>query len=83
MMTTSKTIERNYWLGLSALFAVTVSVVAMADPPWSVVMVAALVLFAVLQGIHYKQIGRHIQGKLPLQTQELESSVPLSAAQQC
>lgn len=62
MMTTSKTTKRRYWLALSALFAVTVSVVAMTDPPWSVAMVAALVLLAVLQGIHYKQIGRHIQG---------------------
>ncbi|GAB2732766.1 hypothetical protein GCM10027038_33980 [Arthrobacter bambusae] len=55
---------RNYWLALSALFGVTVSVVSMTDPPWSLIMVAAFILFAVLQAIHYRQLGREIQGKL-------------------
>jgi hypothetical protein len=64
MTTTSKSTARNYWLALSALFGVTVSVVAMTDPPWSVAMVAAFVLFVVLQSIHYRQVGRNIQGKL-------------------
>jgi hypothetical protein len=64
MTTASKSAARNYWLALSALFGVTVSVVAMTDPPWSVAMVAAFVLFVVLQSIHYGQVGRNIQGKL-------------------
>lgn len=64
MTTTSKSTERNYWLALSALFGATVSVVAMTDPPWSVAMVLAFVLFVVLQSIHYRQIGHHVQGKL-------------------
>ncbi|MCQ6269448.1 hypothetical protein M8J71_02945 [Pseudarthrobacter sp. R1] len=63
-MTASKSTTRNYWLALSSLFGVTVSVVAMTDPPWSVAMVAAFVLFVVLQSIHYRQVGRNIQGKL-------------------
>ncbi|MFF2298608.1 hypothetical protein ACX801_03155 [Arthrobacter bambusae] len=36
----------------------------MTDPPWSLIMVAAFILFAVLQAIHYRQLGREIQGKL-------------------
>lgn len=56
--------ERNYWLGWSALIGVMASVAAMTDPPWSVAMLAGLVLVVLSQGIHYKQIGRHMQGKL-------------------
>ncbi|MBT8161651.1 MULTISPECIES: hypothetical protein [Arthrobacter] len=64
MSTTTHLTARAYWLPLSALFGVTISVVAMTDPPWSVIMVAAFLLFVVIQGIHYGQIGREIQGKL-------------------
>lgn len=64
MSTTNNPTARGYWLPLSALFGVTISVVAMTDPPWSVIMVAAFLLFVVIQGIHYGQIGREVQGKL-------------------
>ncbi|UVJ39669.1 hypothetical protein [Arthrobacter sp. CJ23] len=64
MNTKTTTIARNYWLGLAAMYGLTLSVVAMAAPPWSLVMVASFVLFAVLQGIRYRQIARNIQGKL-------------------
>ena len=56
---------RSYWLPLSAIFGVTMGVVAMTDPPWSVIVVAAFILFVVVQGIHHSQIRREIQGKLP------------------
>ncbi|WP_136017921.1 hypothetical protein [Arthrobacter silvisoli] len=36
----------------------------MTDPPWSVIMVVAFILFVVMQGVHYRQIRREIQGKL-------------------
>ncbi|MDQ0029660.1 putative permease [Arthrobacter bambusae] len=36
----------------------------MTDPPWSLIMVAAFIVFAVLQAIRYRQLGREIQGKL-------------------
>ncbi|WP_162943602.1 hypothetical protein [Arthrobacter celericrescens] len=62
MSTTTSPTARSYWLPLSALFGVTISVVAMTDPPWSVIMVAAFLLFAVMQSIHYRQISREIQG---------------------
>ena len=55
---------RNYWLALSALFGATVSVVSLTDPSWSLIMVAAFILFAVLQAILYRQLGREIQRKL-------------------
>lgn len=64
MGTKTNLIARGYWLPLSALFGVTISVVAVTDPPWSVIMVAAFLLFVVIQGVHYGQIGREIQGKL-------------------
>ena len=54
---------RSYWLPLSAIFGVTISVVAMTDPPWSVIMVAAFILFVVVQGIHYRRLRREVQGK--------------------
>ncbi|MGW9415808.1 hypothetical protein [Arthrobacter cupressi] len=37
---------------------------AMTDPPWSVIMVAAFILFVVVQGIHNGQFRRESQGKL-------------------
>lgn len=64
MSATTNSTARNYWLALTALFGVTVSVVAMADLPWSLIMVAAFLLFAVLQGVHYRQLGRDIQGRM-------------------
>ncbi|XAS72810.1 hypothetical protein VUN82_02800 [Micrococcaceae bacterium Sec5.1] len=64
MSTKTDSTVRNYWLALSGLFGITISVVAMTDPPWSLIMVAAFILFAVLQAIRYRQLGRDIQGKL-------------------
>lgn len=64
MNTSIQNAERNYWLGLSAMYGLTLSVVAMAVWPWPLIMVAAFLLFAVLQAVHYRQLGRHIQGKL-------------------
>lgn len=64
MNTKIDTTIRNYWLALAAMYGLTLSVVAMADWPWPLIMGAAFVLFAVLQGIRYRQIGRDIQGKL-------------------
>ena len=55
---------RSYWLPLSAIFGVTMGVVAMTDPPWSVIVVAAFILFVVVQGIHHSQFRRESQGKL-------------------
>lgn len=54
---------QSYWLPLSALFGVTISVVAMTDPPWSVIMVAAFILFVVVQGVHYRRLRREVPGK--------------------
>lgn len=61
---TNKNIVRNYWMALAAMFGLTLSVVAMADLPWSIIMGAAFILFAVLHGIRYRQVGRKVQGKL-------------------
>ncbi|MBP2268979.1 hypothetical protein J3A64_004443 [Pseudarthrobacter sp. PvP004] len=56
--------ERNYWLGLSGMYGLTLSVVAMAAWPWPLIMVASFLLFAVMQAVCYRQLGRQIQGKL-------------------
>jgi hypothetical protein len=64
MNTTIGTTIRNYWLALAAMYGLTVSVVAMADGPWPLVMVASFILFTILQGLAYRQIGRNVQGKL-------------------
>ncbi|UVJ39135.1 hypothetical protein [Arthrobacter sp. CJ23] len=64
MNTTTEPAQRNYWLGLSAMYGLTLSVVAMAPWPWPLIMVASFLLFAALQAMHYRQLGRHIQGKL-------------------
>ena len=55
---------RNYWLALAAVYGLTLSVVAMADWPWPIFMGGAFILFAVLHGLRYGQVGRKIQGKL-------------------
>lgn len=54
----------RYWLALTAMFGLTVSVVAMAAWPWPLIMVASFLLFAVMQAVRYRQLGRQIQGKL-------------------
>lgn len=58
------TVVRNYWLALAAMYGLTVSVVAMADWPWTLLMGGALTLFALLHTIRYGQMGRRIQGTL-------------------
>lgn len=64
MNTTIRTTIRNYWFALAAMYGLTLSVVAMADGPWPLIMVASFILFAILQGLRYRQIGRDVQGKL-------------------
>lgn len=64
MNATTDSLERNYWLGLSGTYGLTLSVVAMAAWPWPLIMVASFLLFAVMQAVRYRQLGRHIQGKL-------------------
>lgn len=64
MKTNIDTRVRNYWLLLAAMYGLTLSVVAMAEWPWPLIMGAAFILFAILQGIRYRQIGHNIQGKL-------------------
>ena len=63
-METENSTVRNYWLVLAAMYGLTLSVVAMADWPWPLLMGAAFILFAVLHGIRYRQVSRKIQGKL-------------------
>ena len=55
---------RNYWLALAAMYGLTLSVVAMAHWPWPLIMGAAFILFGVLHGLRYRQVGRNVQGKL-------------------
>jgi len=58
------TTVRNYWLALAAMYGLTLSVVAMAEWPWPLIMGAAFILFGVLHGLRYRQVGRTVQGKL-------------------
>jgi hypothetical protein len=58
------TAVRNYWLALAAMYGLTLSVVAMAHWPWPLIMGAAFILFGVLHGLRYRQVGRNVQGKL-------------------
>ncbi|MFD0047020.1 hypothetical protein ACFVGV_17700 [Pseudarthrobacter scleromae] len=58
------TTARNYWLSLAAMYGLTLSVVAVAEMPWPLIMGGAFILFAVLHSIRHRQIGRKIQGKL-------------------
>ncbi|WP_143711659.1 hypothetical protein [Paenarthrobacter aurescens] len=46
------------------MYGLTVSVVAMAAWPWPLIMAASFLLFAVMQAVRYRQLGRQIQGKL-------------------
>ena len=46
------------------MYGLTLSVVAMADWPWPLIMGAAFILFGVLHGLRYRQVGRNVQGKL-------------------
>jgi heme A synthase len=64
MLMNKNTISRNYWLGLAAMYGLTLSVVAVAEMPWPLIMGGAFILFAVLHSIRYRQLGRKIQGKL-------------------
>lgn len=58
------TIAKNYWLALAAMYGLTLSVVAVAEMPWPLIMGGAFILFAVLHSIRYRQLSRRIQGKL-------------------
>ena len=64
MLMNKKIIARNYWLALAAMYGLTLSVVAVAEMPWPLIMGSAFILFAVLHSIRYRQVGRKIQGKL-------------------
>jgi hypothetical protein len=64
MLMNNNATVRNYWLVLAAMYGLTLSVVAMADWPWPLYMGGAFILFAVLHGIRYRQVGRKVQGKL-------------------
>lgn len=64
MNTKVTTTVRNYWLALAAMYGLTLSVVAMAEWPWPLIMGAAFILFGVLHGLRYRQVGRNVQGKL-------------------
>ena len=55
--------QRGYWLGLSAMYSLALSVVAMSDGFWPWVMGAAFIVFVVVQGLYYRQIGREVQGR--------------------
>lgn len=46
------------------MYGLTLSVVAMAEWPWPLIMGAAFILFGVLHGLRYRQVGRNVQGKL-------------------
>lgn len=60
----TKTTARNYWLALAATYGLTLSVAAMADWPWPLLMGGAFILFVVLHSFRYGQVGRKIQGTL-------------------
>lgn len=64
MLMNRDVIARNYWLGLAAMYGLTLGVVAVAEMPWPLMMGGAFILFAVLHSIRYRQLGRKIQGKL-------------------
>lgn len=64
MNTKVTTTVRNYWLALAAMYGLTLSVVAMAEWPWPLIVGAAFILFGVLHGRRYRQVGRNVQGKL-------------------
>ncbi len=50
---------RNHWLALAATYGLTVSVVAMADWPWPLLMGGAFILVVVL----HRQVGRKTQAR--------------------
>ena len=55
--------QHGYWLGLSAMYSLALSVVVMTDGVWPWAMGAAFIVFVVVQGLYYRQIGREVQGK--------------------
>jgi hypothetical protein len=64
MPMSTNTTARNYWLALAATYGLTLSVAAMADWPWPLLMGGAFILFVVLHSFRYRQVGRKIQGTL-------------------
>jgi hypothetical protein len=64
MNTKVTTTARNYWLALAAMYGLTLSDVTMAEWPWPLIMGAAFILFGVLHGLRYRQVGRNVRGKL-------------------
>ncbi|WP_136609314.1 hypothetical protein [Sinomonas albida] len=61
-MTESRKSSRQYWLGLSLVYAVSLSVFTLAPDSWPLVFVMAALLFLIVQAAYYGQIGRKIQG---------------------
>jgi len=51
---------RSYWLGLAISYGLALTVATVADWPWPLVVLGVLILFIILQGRHYGQIGRKI-----------------------
>ena len=51
---------RSYWLGLAVSYGLALAVATVADWPWPLVVLGVLILFIILQGRHYGQIGRKI-----------------------
>ncbi|MEA5454048.1 hypothetical protein SPF06_04860 [Sinomonas sp. JGH33] len=67
-MGNSRTSPRQYWFGLSLVYGLSLSILALATPVWLFVFIPAAILFIVLQAVYYGQIGRNIQGRLATAT---------------
>ena len=51
---------RSYWLGLAISYGLALTAATVADWPWPLVVLGVFVLFIILQGLHYGQIGRKV-----------------------
>jgi len=51
---------RSYWVGLAVSYGLALTVATVADWPWPLVVLGVFILFIVLQGLHYGQIGRKV-----------------------
>lgn len=64
MRSNTRKSANNYWVGLAATFGLTLAVIVMTEWPWPLIEGAVFILFLVLQGIHYGQIGGNVQREL-------------------